>query len=85
MNVIFGIGIGYMKNMIGNYQQRDYLDNSYVDRGEYGGYYDNRNYMNHLHQYGIGNNYGGTGPLYNYLQGQSQYHMMYPPPPERRY
>jgi hypothetical protein len=30
-----------------------------------------------MHQYGLGGNYGGTGPLYNYLQGQSQYHMMY--------
>lgn len=40
--------------------------------------------MYHGNQYGIGNNYGGTGPLYNYLQGQTQYQMMYPPP-ERRY
>ncbi len=29
----------------------------------------------------MGGNYGGTGPLYNYLQGQSQYHMMYPQQP----
>lgn len=85
VNVIFGIGIGYMKNMIGNYQQREYMEN-YVDRTEYG-YYDTRNPMYHLHQYNMGaNNYTGTGPLYNYLQGQSQYHMMYPQQqPERRY
>lgn len=84
VNVIFGIGIGYMKNMIGNYQQREYLENSY-DRNDYG-YYDNRNPMYHMHhQYGLGGNYPGTGPLYNYLQGQSQYHMMYPQQPERRY
>lgn len=57
---------------------------NYVDRAEYG-YYDTRNPMYHLHQYGMGANYTGTGPLYNYLQGQSQYHMMYPQQPERRY
>ncbi len=86
VNVIFGIGIGYMKNMIGNYQQREYMDNSYVERNDYGGYYDSRNPMYHMHhQYGLGGNYSGTGPLYNYLQGQSQYHMMYPQQPERRY
>jgi len=70
-----------MKNMIGNYQQREYMEN-YVDRNEYG-YYDTRNPMYHLHhQYGMGANYTtGTGPLYNYLQGQSQYHMMYPQQP----
>lgn len=53
---------------------------NYVDRSEYG-YYDTRNPMYHLHQYGMGANYTGTGPLYNYLQGQSQYHMMYPQQP----
>jgi hypothetical protein len=40
--------------------------------------------MNHIQQYGLGNNYGGSGPLYNYLQG-SGYHMMYPSSDNRRY
>lgn len=85
--MIFGIGIGFMKNQLGgNYQQRDYTTDNYnnVDRYE-NTYYDNRTYMNQLHQYNMGNNYNGTGPLYNYLQGHSQYHMMYPPNSDRRY
>ena len=67
-----------MKNLMGNYQNNRDYEISYDMSNNY---YDNR-YMNHMQQY----NYGGTGPLYNYLQGQSYHHMgmMYPPSSDYR-
>ena len=36
LNVIFGIGSGYLKNNLNGYQQRDYETNSYMPREYYG-------------------------------------------------
>eukprot|EP00919_Chromeraceae_sp_WS-2016_P080906 GHVR01191212.1.p1 GENE.GHVR01191212.1~~GHVR01191212.1.p1 ORF type:complete len:113 (-),score=4.16 GHVR01191212.1:28-366(-) len=77
LNVIFGIGVGFIKNSVGNHPHNYQDVNSYNSRGEYDySYYENQRnqtYMNQINSY----NYG-SGPLYQYLQQQPNGYILYP-------
>lgn len=82
LNIIFGIGLGYLKNSLNGYQQRDYenyISTDYYDERAY--YPDNRMYMNQGSPYIYGNGGGGHGhgALYQYLHHHTNGYMMYQP------
>jgi hypothetical protein len=86
LNVIFGIGQGYLKNNLNGYQQpRDY-ENSFIHHDYY--YHpDRQHFMNQMPSHMGYQMYGPTGghgqtPLYTYLNHHnhtiSNNYMMYP-------
>ena len=87
LNVIFGIGQGYLKNNLNGYQQsRDY-DTSFIPPQEYY-YHDQRHFINTIPSHMGYNMYGPTGghgqtPLNFYLNHHTHNmpnnYIMYPP------
>lgn len=93
LNVIFGIGAGFLKNSLSQYRQSSEEESSYLSRNYYSDernvYYGDNRFMFMNHQYpptsygmGYGNN-GNQGPLYSYMSQQSGNYMMYQQPEQQ--